>query len=267
MSVRDIQKEIAKHVVVNVRDVPGLGTVHGTTIGGHESHPLADALPLMTDSELISMIDSMECYGVLHKPKRFEGKTLDGRNRVLAMTILGLPIEFEEFTGTIADAFAYMDVEFERRKLALSQRVVARKRLDVLRRKLVKTARSKQRRFTYADKEKLERINSTATDELKQAMLDETIDEEGAEQVTKLSADEQRAEVARLQSHANSEPQRASTKPKSVFIVHEPASGDVASVWTHKERAVQVAQELRDDLGMNYVVGEFELNAIDGAVV
>jgi ParB-like chromosome segregation protein Spo0J len=52
-------------------------------------HPLAEMLPLIGDDELKELADDIKKHGMLEPIMMFDGKVLDGRNRILALRALG----------------------------------------------------------------------------------------------------------------------------------------------------------------------------------
>ena len=238
-------------------------------IGNHDCHELAEAFDLMDERALESLAESISMNGQRRPIMLLDGLILDGRNRYLACLLAKVEPKFEDYAGD--DPVQYVwDENGERRDLSVTQRILALKRLETLRRRM-KQPNKNQRRLDLADpadKENLATLKRLGCDELLSAHDSGLIGElSHAAELAKLPAGEQREEVRKLQQYADREPQRATAKARSVFVVRETSDGTIDSVWTHKERADQVAQGLRDELRMSYIVDEFELNAIDGAVV
>src|SRR5262245_66116447 len=77
--------------------------------GRLEFHPLADLFPLMSAAEADELlVDLKKDHGLRDDIVLYEGKILDGRNRYLGCKALGITPRFEEFTGTEAEALAYV---------------------------------------------------------------------------------------------------------------------------------------------------------------
>ncbi|HEY4982610.1 MAG TPA: MT-A70 family methyltransferase [Pseudolabrys sp.] len=55
-------------------------------------HPLADLFPLMVGAEFVELRDDIKQHGLLEPLCEFEGKLLDGRNRLRACKAAGIPI-------------------------------------------------------------------------------------------------------------------------------------------------------------------------------
>ena len=69
-----------------------------------EFHEIADGYPMTTDEEFIALVDSIEEVGQLENIILYDGKILDGRNRYLACSQLGIQPKIEVFNGTYDEA-------------------------------------------------------------------------------------------------------------------------------------------------------------------
>ncbi|MCF7853671.1 MAG: hypothetical protein K9N51_02645 [Candidatus Pacebacteria bacterium] len=56
----------------------------------------AHIMPLMTDDELTELRESIECSGQAQPIVLFQGKTLDGRNRVEACRQIGVKVDYTQ---------------------------------------------------------------------------------------------------------------------------------------------------------------------------
>ncbi len=91
-----------------------------------EIHPIAEILPMMQASELAGLTESIELNGQKEPVALFEGKVLDGRNRVEACRQLNRLVEFKEFKGTHAEAVEFVtETNLERREMSPSQKACA----------------------------------------------------------------------------------------------------------------------------------------------
>lgn len=85
-------------------------------------HPFANLLPMMEKPDLKELAKDIEQHGLRHKIHTFQGKILDGRNRLKACTMAGVKPEFEEFTGSEDEALAFIRSQETRRHLTIGQR-------------------------------------------------------------------------------------------------------------------------------------------------
>ena len=99
--------------------------------GGHELmkftvHPIALAIPPMTEAERETLRTSIEKDGVKVPIVIFQKKILDGRNRGYFASILKRPVRIEEFTGTEEEAKRHVAIlNLHRRHLNTAQRALA----------------------------------------------------------------------------------------------------------------------------------------------
>ena len=87
----------------------------------HEFHDLAALFPMMTEAELDNLAGSIQRRGLLYPIVLYEGKVLDGRNRLLACEKAGVEPMFTEYRGDhpLEDVIAW---NADRRDLSTSQR-------------------------------------------------------------------------------------------------------------------------------------------------
>lgn len=101
-------------------------------IGDHETHPAADAFPLMRGAAFRNLVDDIKRNGLRSKPVRYKGSILDGRNRVRACLELDIEPEFEDYDGDSPIAFV-VSANISRRHLNESQRAMVATRLATMR--------------------------------------------------------------------------------------------------------------------------------------
>jgi N6-adenosine-specific RNA methylase IME4 len=99
-----------------------------------EFHPIAKLFPMMPDDERLALAEDIATHGQREPVYLFEGKVLDGRNRVLACEQAGVQVKSKEFKGSRSDAIAFVWSEnLHRRHLTSSQAAMAlaeRKKMD-----------------------------------------------------------------------------------------------------------------------------------------
>jgi ParB-like chromosome segregation protein Spo0J len=95
-------------------------------LDGLEIHPLALAFPVYGGDDFEKLINDIRNYGLRQPITLFEGKVLDGRNRVEAMKKAGkATIPAVPFEGTFDEARAYVvSLNMVRRHLTTGQRAV-----------------------------------------------------------------------------------------------------------------------------------------------
>lgn len=107
-----------------------------------ELHPLAQKYPPMEAEEFAAFQADLAEHGQKNPIWLFEGKVLDGRNRLRACTELGIDPVFAEFTGSEAEAAAFVDSQNLhrrhlnkewRQKLALEMRSEGRSTREIAR--------------------------------------------------------------------------------------------------------------------------------------
>lgn len=101
-------------------------------IGAYDTHPIADALPLMDDHRLESLADDIKANGLRRPIVLHEGLILDGRNRGLACELAKVEPRYEEFAGDDPIRFVWSE-NGERRDLSDGARALVVKRLNKLR--------------------------------------------------------------------------------------------------------------------------------------
>jgi hypothetical protein len=88
----------------------------GVTRRGFQAHPLAMAIPPMTERERERLRESIAALGVLVPLVIYQDKVLDGRERLYCASTVGKPVQIEEFKGT----------EDEARKLVAIKNLIGR---------------------------------------------------------------------------------------------------------------------------------------------
>lgn len=91
-----------------------------------EFHEFAACYPLLEGDSLDSLAESIRKHGLMEPIVLFQGKVLDGRNRMTCCTIAGVEPRFREFEGTDEEALQYVCcVNTDRRHLTKSQLAMA----------------------------------------------------------------------------------------------------------------------------------------------
>jgi hypothetical protein len=96
-------------------------------------HPLAKMIPVIAQGDLDRLIDDIKKHGVIDPLVMFEGKVLDGRNRLAVASVLGATVELEDFDGDKAAARSYVwSANAARRHLSMPQIALAAERFGFI---------------------------------------------------------------------------------------------------------------------------------------
>ena len=93
-------------------------------------HPACLAFPLLPDAELSELAEDIKLRGLLQPVVVFRGQILDGRNRLAACEMAGVPPRFTEWPGGGSPVEWVISTNLHRRHLTASQRAVVA--LDIL---------------------------------------------------------------------------------------------------------------------------------------
>jgi ParB-like chromosome segregation protein Spo0J len=97
-----------------------------------EFHPLAEIFPLIEGYEFAGLVDDIRKNGLREPVVLYQGRVLDGRNRLRACEAAGIACRFENYTGD--DPVAYVvSLNLRRRHLDESQRAMVAAKLVTLR--------------------------------------------------------------------------------------------------------------------------------------
>jgi hypothetical protein len=99
-----------------------------TVIGKYETHPIADTYPLMSEAELDALTADIAGRGLQRPVVRYQGKILDGRNRLVACERAGIEPAFVDYEGD--------DPEGQARSLNLNRNLTSAQRAMVAARQL-----------------------------------------------------------------------------------------------------------------------------------
>lgn len=88
-----------------------------------EPHPLAERIPPMSTDEYVSLRESVRENGLLHAIITYEGKVLDGRNRLRACEETDTEPHFRPYEGDSPATFV-LSTNVHRRHLSVSQRAM-----------------------------------------------------------------------------------------------------------------------------------------------
>lgn len=192
-------------------------------IGKHETHPIADAYPLMSEHRLASLVDDIDANGQRLAVTLFEGRILDGRNRYLACVKLGIEPRFDTFEGDEDEAIRFVvSMNHERRDLDDGQRALAVRRLAKQLDRIRKAKNESQPALPGVSDEHAgmaEKLEQDGAPELVEAVEKGVIPLHAAAAVAELDEDEQRKMVKRIGKAEERETQRA--KKRDVTVVSE----------------------------------------------
>lgn len=95
----------------------------GRYLTAYEIHPAANLFPMLNDDELLSLAENIKENGLIAPIVLFDGKILDGRNRMKACEIAGVDPRFIAWDGEGKSATLYvLSTNLHRRHLTVSQR-------------------------------------------------------------------------------------------------------------------------------------------------
>ena len=89
-----------------------------------EPHDASNLFPLMDEAELAELTQDIREHGLLEPIVLYEGRVLDGRNRLLACQRAGVEPEFLEWTGGASPTSWVLSMNLKRRHLSASQRAM-----------------------------------------------------------------------------------------------------------------------------------------------
>ena len=94
----------------------GVGTAPST-------HPLADLFPPVVGDEFDALVEDIRAHGLRQPVVPYDGKVLDGRNRLRACEVAGVEPRYEVVDGTEDEALALViSLNLARRHLTTAQR-------------------------------------------------------------------------------------------------------------------------------------------------
>lgn len=99
------------------------GSENKTELGIHE---FARLIPVIVAGDLDRLIEDVEKNGILEPLTLYQGRVLDGRNRLAVASVLDTPVQVEEFEGDDAAAKSYVwSTNAARRHLSVPQILLA----------------------------------------------------------------------------------------------------------------------------------------------
>jgi hypothetical protein len=100
-------------------------------IGNYETHPAADEVPMLTATELAGLTEDIKANGLRVAIVLFEGRILDGRNRLLACLAAGVAPRFEQHDGSDPYLFV-LSLNLKRRQMedAILRVLVSKKLIE-----------------------------------------------------------------------------------------------------------------------------------------
>ena len=86
-------------------------------------HPTADLFPLLDAEGFEGLVEDIRANGLREPIKLWKDQVIDGRNRLNACEVVGIPAEFEDVTSQVKDPTAYIvGLNLNRRHLNPGQR-------------------------------------------------------------------------------------------------------------------------------------------------
>ena len=109
-------------------------------------HPYAMLFPALEEEDLAALAADLRAHGLASPITLFQGKVLDGRNRLAACLKGGVPPRFQTFKGSEAEAFArVVSANLHRRHLPAAQRAAIAAELLPMERALIEAERAEGR--------------------------------------------------------------------------------------------------------------------------
>lgn len=91
----------------------------------YEVHPAAEMFPQMNEHEINEMAEDITRNGLMESIVLFEGKILDGRNRLIACNKAGVEPKFVDLPRGMSPVYYVWSQNYVRRHLSASQRAMA----------------------------------------------------------------------------------------------------------------------------------------------
>lgn len=96
-------------------------------------HPLAKMIPVIISGDLDRLVNDVKANGVNEPLTMFQGKVLDGRNRLAVASVLGVPVQLTEFDGDYDEAKSFVwSANAARRHLSTPQIALAAERFGFI---------------------------------------------------------------------------------------------------------------------------------------
>jgi len=214
-------------------------------IGNHDTHELADTLPLMDAGALAGLIEDIKANGqrrpivIVNDPTTpFACQILDGRNRYLACVKLKIEPRLKVYDGPdgIDDLARYVISEnLARRDLTDDQRAIIARRLDKIVSKASKRPRN-QPALTGVDmvtRDELVSLEEDGIQEVRDAAVNGVVSLDTAYEISKLEPEQQEKALARIKEIQAKpvEVKRAKVEPVEMrSVVIELSAIDVAAL-------------------------------------
>lgn len=93
-------------------------------LAGYEIHPAANLFPMLTEPEMAELAADIKANGLRFSLVRYEGKILDGRNRLVACERAGVKPQFVDWPGSGSPTAWVLSVNLRRRHLDQAQRAM-----------------------------------------------------------------------------------------------------------------------------------------------
>lgn len=111
----------------------------------YELHPLAEAIPLPLDFEYQELLTDIRINGLLDPITLYDGKVLDGRNRLRACREAGIEPRFTDFDGSNPAAYV-ISKNVKRRHLSFSEKAMAVAQVATVVKQLEEEAKARKQR-------------------------------------------------------------------------------------------------------------------------
>jgi ParB-like chromosome segregation protein Spo0J len=197
-------------------------------------HELANIFPMLGEEELTDLCADIKKNGLTEPITLYEGKVLDGRNRVTACTKLKVKPKTVEYTGDDPLAFV-LSKNLQRRHLTTSQRAMIAEKLATMRqgertdrepsaklRKVPQAEAAKQLNVSERSIQEARKVRAKAVPEVAEAVEAGKMPVSAAAKLADAPPEEQREAVAKVKRGEKHVPAKQQPRRKTVAKEPEP---------------------------------------------
>ena len=226
-------------------------------------HELANIFPMLGDEELKELCADIDKNGLAEPITVYEGKILDGRNRWMACTTLGIEPKTIEYTGNDPLAFV-LSKNLHRRHLTTSQRAMIADELASMRQgertdkepcrnsgKVGQEEAAKRLNVSRDSVQQARKIRTEAIPDVAEAVKSGKLSVNGAVKLADAPPEEQREAIARVERGEKRPPAKQPPRRKTVAKEPEP-EGKFIKVEKRWEKEIATWTEWWDKMPTAY---------------